>query len=118
MFGLPAFRLPNRSGTSWWVPIVRTLAEEPDAVAEDRAAEREVGVPVLDQRRQVGEAERAQLVVDVAALRPLAGEAAEVDAAEVLPPVFGIMLNAGPPRSTSARPPAIVTCTSLALFMS
>src|SRR5215212_9592983 len=38
--------------------------------------------------------------------------------AKLLPPVFGIMLKAGPPRSTSASPPAIVTCTSDAFDMS
>src|ERR1051325_2080900 len=36
----------------------------------------------------------------------------------VLPPVLGIMLNDGAPRSASPSPPAMVTCTSMALFMS
>src|SRR4029079_8452494 len=35
-----------------------------------------------------------------------------------LPPVFGMMLNAGPPRSASPRPPEMLTCTSAELFMS
>src|SRR6185295_2567813 len=36
----------------------------------------------------------------------------------VLPPVLGMMLNVGAPRSDSPRPPEIATCTSCALFMS
>ena len=58
------------------------VAVEPDAVAEERAAEREVGVPVLDQHVLIDEPEAAQLVVEIAALRPLARDAAEVGAAE------------------------------------
>ena len=60
------------------------VAEEPDAVAEDGAAVREVGVPVLDQRREVGEVEAAQFVIEIAALRPLAREAAVVHPAEAV----------------------------------
>ncbi len=37
---------------------------------------------------------------------------------KLLPPVFGMMLKDGAPRSTSPRPPEIETWTSLALFMS
>src|SRR6185503_586678 len=58
--------------------------EEPEAVALDRAAQREVAVPVLQDRRRVGKTERPQLVVDVRRLAELAGPAPEVVAAEVV----------------------------------
>lgn len=50
---------------------------EPDPVALDWATQREVAVPILPERRSVGETERAQAVVDIGCLSPLAGPAAK-----------------------------------------
>ena len=58
------------------------LPEEPQLVAHDRPAHREAGVPVLDEARDFAEAVAAQLVVEVVALRPLAGGAPERGAVE------------------------------------
>ena len=58
------------------------VGEEPDFVAQDWSAEREVGVPVANQRRLIDEPIAFQFGVDVAALRPFAGQAREVEPAE------------------------------------
>ena len=58
------------------------VAVEPEAVAKNRSAQREAGVPVLDERRLIAESQRPQVVVDVARLPPVAGEAGEPVPAE------------------------------------
>jgi hypothetical protein len=57
-------------------------AVEPDAILPDRPAEREARIPAAHDRRGRRQPVRAQLVVEVVALRPLAGDAAEVGPAE------------------------------------
>src|SRR6185369_6652330 len=52
-------------------------AVEPHAVALDRAAHGHAAVPAANDRRGVRDAVRAQRVVHVVALRPLAGDVAE-----------------------------------------
>ena len=65
------------------------VREEPDLVALDRPAQREVAVPVLQKSRRFGEAQRAQLVVDVGGLAPLAGPTAEDVPAETVAASLG-----------------------------
>src|SRR5262249_48316865 len=51
--------------------------EEPELVLLDRSAERDARVVVVVNRRRILNAERTQRVVEVAPLRPRAGDAAE-----------------------------------------
>ncbi len=55
---------------------------KPDPIAHDRAAHGHARIPVAYDLRGIGDTERSQLVVDVVALRPLAGQAAEKRSAE------------------------------------
>ena len=64
------------------VAVAPDVVEEPQPVLHDRTAEREIRIPVLDQRRNVGEAVAAQRVVEIVALRPLARRAQKSGAAE------------------------------------
>ena len=57
-------------------------AVEPETILRNRAAEREAGVPVLDDRGHLGDAEGDKLGVEVARLRPFASVAAEGAATE------------------------------------
>ncbi len=59
-------------------------AEEPRAIPLDGSADGDAGVPVLDDFRQFTDAERPQPVVEVVALRPPSGGAAEERPAEVV----------------------------------
>ncbi len=63
--------------------------KEPDPVALDRPAQREVTVPILQQGRRFCESECAQLVVDVRRLAPLTRPTAEEVAAEIVAARFG-----------------------------
>src|SRR6185503_18666542 len=64
------------------VPVAPYVVVEPQAVFDDRTAEREVGVPVLDQAGHLRQPEPDQLVIQVVALRPFAREAEEACATE------------------------------------
>ena len=64
------------------VAVAAEVVEEPETVLDDRTAEREVRIPVLDQRRDVRETEAFQFIGQVVALRPLAGRAEEGGARE------------------------------------
>src|SRR5207253_1369663 len=58
------------------------VAIEPHAVPQNRSAHRDVAVVALDERRLLAEIQRAEVVVDVARLSPLAGVAHEAGPAE------------------------------------
>jgi hypothetical protein len=117
-FGLPAFRLANWFCVSRWFPTVREFAK-------NQMRSFRIGPPsetLLSQfLRSAG-----------ASAKPIARSGASMLVAwphspaklpkymplNVLPPVFGMMLNVGAPRSDSPSPPEIDTCTSAELFMS
>ena len=67
---------------SLYEPNVRADAVEPDAIPLDGPTEREARVPAADERCRGRNSERAQLIVDVVALRPLARDVAEVGTVE------------------------------------
>ena len=92
---------------------VAVAAEEPEAVAHDRAAERDAGVVGLDDPGfSVRFGWRGDLVVQVVAARPLAGIAVERVPENVLPPERGMMFMIGPPMSLSPRPPPTLMAIS------
>ena len=95
--------------------VAAQVVEEPQPVALDRTAEREVRVPVLDQARRLRDADAAQVDRrDCSPCDHLPAVLTNAVPLNVLPPVLGMMLNAGPPRSLSPMPPATVTWTSCA----
>ena len=57
-------------------------AVEPHLVSHDRAAHREARVPAPNDRGRRRDSERSEFIVHVVALRPLAGDVAEVGTAE------------------------------------
>ena len=67
------------------VAVASDVVEEPQPVLHDRTTQREIGIPVLDQRRNIRDAETAKRVVEIVALRPLARQAQESSAAERVP---------------------------------
>src|SRR5262249_26056618 len=69
--------------------VAAQVVEEPEAIVLDGAADGDVGVPVLDQTRRLGDADAAQVVVEIARLRPRAGRAGERGAAERVAARFG-----------------------------
>ncbi len=89
----------EEAGDLLLVAVAADVVEEPQAVPDDRTTQREVRVPVLDQGRHVGQPVATQLVVQVVALRPLAGGAEEGGAAE--------RVAAGLRNEVEGRPAAI-----------
>ena len=82
--GIAGVRVPVETGHVARRAEHARVAEEPQPIAHDWTAEREVRVVVLDEAWHLVDAEAPQLVVQVARLRPLAGVAHEVGAAEVV----------------------------------
>jgi hypothetical protein len=80
-------------------PVAAQVVEEPQPIALDRTADREVGVPVLDESRRLRDPDTAQVIIEVAALRPLAGVADERGAT--------VVVAAGLGNDVEGRPAAV-----------
>ena len=77
------------------VSVAPDVVEEPQPVLHDWPTEGEVRIPVLDQSGYVGEAIAAQCVVEIVALRPLAGRAEKPGAAELVAARLGHEVEGG-----------------------
>src|SRR5262249_43176005 len=79
---IAGIQVPEESRDLLLIAIAADVVVEPQPILHDWSAEREVRVPVLDQRGDVGQTEAFQFIGEVVTLRPLARGAEKAGAAE------------------------------------